>query len=113
MSVAATYAEALFEAATEADAVDAVAADLAAFAQAMRESAELRAVLSSPEVDTRAKKRAVAELTEGASPLTALLYARAIEDAGDLPENRAIERARDALRRKPGSAAMRSRRVAR
>ena len=88
MSVAATYAEALFEAATEADAVDAVAADLAAFAQAMRESAELRAVLSSPEVDTRAKKRAMAELTEGASPLTAN-FLQVLIDRGriaDLPE---------------------------
>src|SRR5262249_30485251 len=34
---------------------------------------------------------------EGASPLTTLLYARSIDEAGDLPENRAIERARDAL----------------
>ncbi|HKQ70216.1 MAG TPA: hypothetical protein VJT73_12795 [Polyangiaceae bacterium] len=32
-----------------------------------------------------------------ASPATALLYARSIEEAGDLPENRAIERERDAL----------------
>jgi len=32
-----------------------------------------------------------------AGPLVALLYARAIDEAGDLPENRAIERARDAL----------------
>ena len=32
-----------------------------------------------------------------ATPLTALLYARAVDEAGDLPENRAIERARDAL----------------
>ena len=49
VSVAATYAEALFEAAEETGAVDEVAADVAAFAQAMRESAELREVLSSPE----------------------------------------------------------------
>src|SRR5205823_5565984 len=32
-----------------------------------------------------------------AGPLVALLYARAIDQAGDLPETRAIERARDAL----------------
>jgi len=40
------------------------------------------------EEDARAK---------GANPLTSLLYARAVEQAGDLPENRTIERARDAL----------------
>jgi hypothetical protein len=34
---------------------------------------------------------------KGASPLVSLLYARAVDEAGDLPENRAIERARDAL----------------
>jgi hypothetical protein len=32
-----------------------------------------------------------------ASPVTALLYARSIDEAADLPENRAIERERDAL----------------
>jgi F-type H+-transporting ATPase subunit delta len=88
VSVAATYAEALFEAATEADAVDVVAADLAAFAQAMRESAELRAVLTSPEVDTRAKKGAVADLTEGGHPLAAN-FLQVLIDRGriaDLPE---------------------------
>jgi hypothetical protein len=34
---------------------------------------------------------------KGASPLVALLYSRSIDEAGDLPENRAIERERDAL----------------
>lgn len=33
----------------------------------------------------------------GPSPVASLLYARSIEEAGDLPENRAIERERDAL----------------
>ena len=33
---------------------------------------------------------------KGASPIVSLLYARAIEQAGDLPENRVIERERDA-----------------
>src|SRR6185503_18256950 len=33
----------------------------------------------------------------GPNPLASLLYARSIEEAGDLPENRAIERERDAL----------------
>jgi hypothetical protein len=34
---------------------------------------------------------------KGASPLVTLLYARALDEAGDLPENRVIERERDAL----------------
>lgn len=94
MSVAATYAEALFEAASENDAVDAVAADIAAFAQAMRESSELREVLSSPEVETRAKKAAVVGLTEGANPLMAN-FLQVLIDRGrvaDFPEiARALE----------------------
>jgi hypothetical protein len=35
--------------------------------------------------------------SKNATPLVTLLYARAVDEAGDLPENRAIERARDAL----------------
>jgi hypothetical protein len=34
---------------------------------------------------------------KGAGPLDALLYTRAIDQAGDLPDNRAVERARDAF----------------
>jgi F-type H+-transporting ATPase subunit delta len=85
VSVAATYAEALFEAALESDAVDDVASDTAAFAQAMRESAELREVLSSPEVETRAKKAALTGLTEGANPLTAN-FLQVLVDRGRMTE---------------------------
>jgi ATP synthase F1 delta subunit len=92
VSVAATYAEALFEAATEKDAVEPVAADIAAFAEAMRESAELRAALSSPEVDTRAKKAAVAALTEDAHPLTAN-FLQVLIDRGRMAEFPEIARA--------------------
>ena len=92
MSVAATYAEALFEAAVEQDAVDAVAADVAAFAQAMRESDELRAVLTSPEVERRAKKAAVAGLTEDANPLTAN-FLQVLIDRGRMAEFPEIARA--------------------
>jgi F-type H+-transporting ATPase subunit delta len=92
VSVAATYAEALFEAALEADAVEAVASDIAAFAQAMRESAELREALSSPEVETRAKKAALAGLTEGANPLTAN-FLQVLVDRGRMAEFPEIARA--------------------
>lgn len=71
MSVATTYAEALYEAAVDADAVEAVASDLAGFAEAVEGSPELRSVLDNPEIDTRAKKGAVAALTDGANPVVA------------------------------------------
>jgi F-type H+-transporting ATPase subunit delta len=92
VSVAATYAEALYEAATEKDAVEPVAADVAAFAEAMHESAELRGALSSPEVDTRAKKAAVAGLTEDAHPLVAN-FLQVLIDRGRMAEFPEVARA--------------------
>ena len=71
MSVASTYAEALYEAAADADAVAPVAGDLTGFADGVAGSDELRSVLDNPEIDTRAKKGAVAALAEGAHPLVA------------------------------------------
>jgi hypothetical protein len=49
--------------------------------------------------DARAAEHLLEEgaRAKDASPLTALLYARSIDEAADLPENRAIERERDAL----------------
>jgi ATP synthase F1 delta subunit len=69
MSVATTYAEALYESAADNDAVEPVARDVAAFAEAWAGSADLRAVLEDPEIDTPQKKAAVAALTEDAQPL--------------------------------------------
>lgn len=69
MSVAATYAEALYEAALEADAVTQVAADVEAFAEAVQGSPELRMVLANPEIDSGAKKAAVAAIAADAQPL--------------------------------------------
>src|SRR5690606_8208786 len=66
-----TYAEALYEAAADAGAVEPVAADLAAFADAVRGSDELRAALSDPKVDLASKKRIAGHLAEGAQPLVA------------------------------------------
>ena len=89
MSVATTYAEALYEAAADGDAVAAVAADVAAFAEVVEGSAELRAVLEDPEVHADQKKRAVVALVEGANPLVVnflqvLLDRGRIEDFPDI-----------------------------
>lgn len=69
MSVATTYAEAAFEAATGAGAVDDVARDLKAFSDALEGSDDLAAVLHDPKVDTQTKKGIVAGLTEGGHPV--------------------------------------------
>ena len=48
--------------------------------------------------DARSAEHLLEEANKGgASPHGSLLYARSIEEAGDLPENRAVERSRDAL----------------
>jgi F-type H+-transporting ATPase subunit delta len=70
MSVAATYAEALFEAAEAQSAVDQVRTELGEFSEAMAPGTELREVLTSPEIETAAKRAAVSELMEGAHPVS-------------------------------------------
>ncbi len=69
MSVESTYAEALFEAATDADAVSQVADDLKAFTTAVDSSEDLAHTLASPNLDSRTKKSVIAKITEGASPV--------------------------------------------
>lgn len=69
MSVAATYAEALYEAAVDANALEAVASGVGDFATAFDESDELRAALGNPEFDVRSKKAVVGALTEGSHPV--------------------------------------------
>jgi F-type H+-transporting ATPase subunit delta len=69
MSVAGTYAEALYEAAADQGAVDAVSDDLGAVRAALAETPALRQVLESPEVDTSRKKAVVTELLGGLNPL--------------------------------------------
>jgi F-type H+-transporting ATPase subunit delta len=71
VSVASTYAEALYEAAVDGDAVEQVVADVDAFTAAVEESAELRMLLENPEIDSRAKKAVIAGITAGAHPLFA------------------------------------------
>ena len=68
MSVATTYAEALYEAAADTDAGAPVAADVSAFAALVEGSAELRAVLEDPEVHAEQKKRAVVAHVGGCNP---------------------------------------------
>ena len=68
MSVAATYAEALYEAAVDANALDQVASGVGEFAAAFEESAELRAALGNPEIDRAGKRAIVTSLSEGAHP---------------------------------------------
>jgi F-type H+-transporting ATPase subunit delta len=71
VSVATTYAEALYEAALDADAVPQVAGDVDAFAEAVEGSEDLRAVLGNPEIDSRAKGAAAGALAADAHPLLA------------------------------------------
>jgi F-type H+-transporting ATPase subunit delta len=88
VSVAATYAEALYEAALDGSAVAPVAEDLAAFAEGARESRELHAALTNPEIDSAARKAIVEGVAEGAHPLV-LNFLRVLADRGrlgDLPE---------------------------
>lgn len=85
MSVAATYAEALYEAAVEGSALGPVADDVAAFAAAVDESAELRAVLHNPEIDTADKRSIVETLAQDANPLV-LNFLRVLADRGRLAE---------------------------
>lgn len=92
MSVATTYAEALYEAAADTDAVAPVAADVSAFAALVEGSAELRAVLEDPEVHAEQKKRAVVALVEGSNPLV-VNFLRVLLDRGRIDEFPEIARA--------------------
>jgi len=69
--VARVYARALFEAAGEANAVEAVRADLDEFVAGLGESEALRNVLTDPQIDASAKLRVVGEITRAAQPLVA------------------------------------------
>ncbi|MFQ5425589.1 MAG: ATP synthase F1 subunit delta [Gaiellales bacterium] len=62
------YAKALFEAATEKQALQAVRDEFGAFAQALDESSELRGLLLNPQVDARAKQAALAAVFAEGDP---------------------------------------------
>lgn len=69
MSVAATYAEALYESAVDQGVVPEVGAQLAEFRQAVETSPELQDLLANPEFETRIKKNVAAKLLADANPL--------------------------------------------
>jgi len=71
VSVAATYAEALYESAVDQGSVPEVAAQLVEFREAVAASPELQDVLANPEFETRVKKDVIAKLLVGANPLVA------------------------------------------
>ena len=82
------YARALFEAAREADSIDAVAGDLAALAGAMDEVPELRAFLRNPQIDPTGKADVLGQLAVDADELVRNFVRLAAEKgrAGELPE---------------------------
>ena len=69
--MARVYAQALFDTAREAGAVEAVGRELGDFVAALAASPQLRHVLADPQIDTAAKTRVVADLTRDAQPLAA------------------------------------------
>lgn len=82
------YARALFEAAREADRVDAVAGDLAALAAAMDEVPELRSFLRNPQIEPDGKATVLEQVAAGADELVRNFVRLAAEKgrAGELPE---------------------------
>ncbi len=93
MSVASTYAEALYAAAKGAGRVDAVCTDLAAFGDARGTSPDLAALIESPDVSAASKKAAIASVV-GPHNQTLANFLRLLIDRGrtvDLPDiNRAF-----------------------
>ena len=67
--VARVYAQALFDAASQAKVVEPVRRELGDFVAALAASAPLRKVLADPQVETSAKTRVLAEVTRGGQPL--------------------------------------------
>ncbi len=82
------YARALFEAALEADRVDAVAGDLAALAAAIEEVPELRAFLRNPQIEPTGKAAVLEQLATDADELVRNFVRLVAEKgrAGEIPE---------------------------
>ncbi|MEZ5081180.1 MAG: ATP synthase F1 subunit delta [Thermoleophilia bacterium] len=92
MSVASTYAEALHQSAIDGNAVDEVRRDLAGFTEAVAESDDLARVLNNPEVETKAKRSIVADISEGATPIVKN-FLQVLIDRGRISELPAIRQA--------------------
>lgn len=73
--VATRYASAFFDLASEAGRVEALEADLAAIGTALEDSAELRALVSSPVYSREEQERAITAILADADPLTRNLAA--------------------------------------
>jgi F-type H+-transporting ATPase subunit delta len=91
LSVASTYAEALYEAAAETRAVREVAEGLAAFVAAVAEVPELRHALHDPELGGPEKKALVVSLAEGGHRvlvnfLQVLIDRRRIDELAEIAE---------------------------
>lgn len=85
MSAASTYAEALFEAAENAGAVDAVRADLTALSDVITPRNEVGRVLLNPDLDSTVKKGALTALGGTNNALTVNLL-QVLVDRGRLEE---------------------------
>ena len=92
MSVAATYAQALYEAAKGANTVEPVAHDLEAFAHALRQSPDVGAMLQSPDITAAAKRSAVTAVAGPTNPTLANFLGLLI-DRGRMTELPDIARA--------------------
>jgi F-type H+-transporting ATPase subunit delta len=82
------YARALFEAAQEADRIEAVSSDLGALATAIDEVPELRAFLRNPQIEPEGKAAVLEQLVAGADELVRN-FVRLVAGkgrAGELPE---------------------------
>lgn len=92
MSVAATYAEALYQAAAQSDAVATISQDLDAVRSALAPDGDIARVLHNPKIDGATKKQALTGLAGTASPLTVNLL-QVLVDRGRLEELPAIAEA--------------------
>ena len=82
------YARALFEAAQEAGRLDAVAADLAALAQATEDVPELGAFLRNPQIEPAGKAEVLEQLSQDADELVRNFVRLVAQKgrAGELPQ---------------------------
>ena len=85
MSVAGTYAEALYQAAADKGAVADVSADLTILGEALGGDSDVARALQNPQVESRVKKAAVAGLAGSVSPLTVNLL-QVLIDRGRLDD---------------------------
>jgi F-type H+-transporting ATPase subunit delta len=90
------YARALFEAAQDANRVDAVAADLAALADATQDVPELGAFLRNPQIEPAGKAEVLDQLAQGADELVRN-FVRLVAEKGRAGELSPISTELDAL----------------